>query len=88
MKYESLKDLPLVEIKLQNKSNYKKFEYGIDRISSGKSAQSKLFILLIIRSITFLTENFKKIKFKENNFLHKQSINKEIYSKSWWNFDF
>ena len=88
MKYEPLKDFQFTELKLQNKSAYKKFEYSIDRISLGKSAQSKLFILLIIRSITFLTENFKKIKFKENNFLHKQSINKEIYSRSWWNFDF
>ena len=88
MKYESVKGIKFTELKLQNKTTYKKFTYGIDRISLGKRAQSKIFILLINSSINYLYENLKKIKFYEDNFVNKKSIKKEIYSKSWWNFDF
>jgi len=88
MKYESVKDIQFTELKLQNKTTYKQFKYSIDRLSLGKRAQSKIFILLMNSSINYLYKNFKKIKFYEDNSVNKGSIKKEIYSKSWWNFDF
>tara|TARA_B100000686_G_scaffold353260_1_gene458169 strand:- start:7498 stop:7758 length:261 start_codon:yes stop_codon:yes gene_type:complete len=85
MRYESLNVTSLNNIKIKNISKVAEFQYSIEKINLGKKYQSQYIVFIIKHFYNYIVERMKLLNRKNNNIIYKNEINREIYSKFWWN---
>ncbi len=88
MRYEALKDTSLDIIKVENVSNVSEFKYSIEKINFGKKCHSENIIYIIKIFYNFIVKEIKLLNKNKNYIFYKNEINKELYSKLWWNINF